>query len=400
LYWRRVIDISKLGAVNVADLAFIFQDKLENVLQLLAENSIHSCITDPPYHLTIEKRFGKKGAKAPKVKEGADKVFARAARGFMGEVWDGGDIAFRPETWQAVNRVLMNGGHMSAFGGARTYHRMACAIEDGLFEIRTMIPWIYGSGFPSGNKWMNEEKTVGTLIKPANEPICVARKALYEKSITAQYKANGCGGLGIDDCRVPPAENDRTSYGIGGYAGGMTGNTYGKWEVERDEYKRPEKGRWPPNVVLAHSIECTEGECVDGCPVLALAKKAKFFPSFYYCAKASKKEKEAGLEELEYEMLHRVNSGGLENEPRFAPAERKNIHPTAKPLGLMRWLIRMFCPPDGIVLDPFMGSGSTGVAAILEGRRFVGIEMIPSYYNIAKHRIQWASKIREAACTV
>jgi site-specific DNA-methyltransferase (adenine-specific) len=147
------------------------------VLKELADNSIHSVVTDPPYALvSVTKRFGKAGSKEPKV--GATGVYNRGAAGFMGKTWDNGDTAFDPEFWVEVMRVLKPGGHVLAFGGTRTYHRLACAIEDAGFEIRDQIGWLYGSGFPKSHNQSGEWEGWGTALKPAWEPIVVARKAL------------------------------------------------------------------------------------------------------------------------------------------------------------------------------------------------------------------------------
>ena len=168
------------------------------VLASLPENSIDAVVTDPPYHFaSIVKRFGKEGS-AP-AQYGTDGVYARSSRGFMGKEWDGGDIAFRPETWALVWRVLKPGGHMVAFGAPKNYHRLACAIEDAGFEIRDSLMWVFGSGFP---KSMNIGNGWGTALKPAYEPIVLARKPLSEKTVAANVLRWGTGALNIDATRV------------------------------------------------------------------------------------------------------------------------------------------------------------------------------------------------------
>ena len=169
-------------------------------MQKLIDNGIQvdSVVTDPPYHLTsIVKRFGKEDS-AP-AQFGTDGAYARASKGFMGKEWDGGDIAFRPETWELALKLLKPGGHLLAFSASRNYHRMAVAIEDAGFEIRDQMMWLYGSGFP---KSLNIGDGWGTALKPAHEPIVMARKELSEKSIKDNVLKYGTGGINIDDCRV------------------------------------------------------------------------------------------------------------------------------------------------------------------------------------------------------
>lgn len=399
----------------------LLQGKLESRLPGLPSAFVHATITDGPYHLgKVAKRFSKKDAAPPKVYEpGGRAVFGRKAKGFMGLEWDSGDVAFRPETWELIHARQLPGSYLLNFSGAQTYHRITCAIEDSGLEIRDSIDWIYGTGFPAGSvnvaKMIDKRAGVdtkakdwtpttplarahageGTLLKPAHEPIAVARKALAEKNVTDQVLATGTGVMYLDACRVLAPEGDREDYGLShSPTGGMTGVVYGDWKVKRQEYKRPPGGRWPPNLIFSHTQECTEETCSEDCPVQALGDRARFFPTFRYCAKPGEAEKEAGLEGLEAGKLHRVNPGGLENEPRFAPKECKNDHATVKPVSLMQWLVRLVCVPDGIVLDPFMGSGTTGIAAALEGRCFIGIEKDPRSFRIAAARIKHAVEER------
>ena len=184
------------------------------VLATLPADSVDACVTDPPYHLTsIVKRFG--AVDAAPAKFGTDGAFSRMSTGFMGKEWNAGDIAFRPETWAAVLRVLKPGAHMlcfggtrtahrmTCFGGTRTAHRMTCAIEDAGFEIRDTLMWVYGSGFPKsrniGGGW-------GTALKPAYEPIILARKPL-DCTVAANVQRHGTGAINVDACRVPAASS-------------------------------------------------------------------------------------------------------------------------------------------------------------------------------------------------
>ena len=295
-----------------------------HVMATLDDNSIDAIVCDPPYEL-----------------------------GFMGKAWDNTGIAYDVSVWQQCLRVLKPGGHLVAFGGSRTYHRLAVAIEDAGFEIRDQIQWIYGSGFPKSHNLKDEWQGWGTALKPAHEPAVLARKPLCG-TVADNVTTWGVGALNIDGTRV----------------GG-------------------ESGRWPANVILDEdaakaldeqsgvlSRTGSQGTRVKAEGLLGLGgdgNKNVFYGDsggasrFFYTAKASKAEREAGLD---------------------APiGERANIHPTVKPLSLMRYLVRLVTPKGGKVLDPFMGSGSTGCASILEGFDFVGIDITPEYVAIAQKRI-------------
>ena len=367
-------------------------DCLEEMQKLIDDGvQVDSVVTDPPYHLTsITERFGKEGS-AP-AQYGTDGAFARASKGFMGKEWDGGDIAFRKETWELALKLLKPGGHLLAFSSSRTYHRMAVAIEDAGFEIRDQIMWLYGSGFPKSlnigkavdKKLGNERVTVGertrnvkpfdddngwnsnnttgnyiytkgntqyegwgTALKPAHEPIVLARKPISEKSITDNVLKHETGGINIDDCRIELSEGDDPRLGgegswktdkmakdvyVGGYAGKDT--------------KSNELGRFPANVMH------------DGLQ--------EDWARYFYCPKTSKAER-----------------GEL------------NTHPTVKPKKLMQYLCRLVTPKNGTVLDLFMGSGSTGIAAKDEGFNFIGIEKDKEYFEIAGARIKSSSPLMD-----
>jgi len=293
----------------------------------LADASVDAVVTDPPYHLaSIVKRFGSPTA-APinnaDEKAGIWGPYHRTSKGFYGEQWDGGDVAFDPETWAEVLRVLKPGGHLVAFGAARNYHRLAVAIEDAGFELRDLIAWLYGSGFPKNHRTgrtMDEADAElwdgwGTALKPAIEPIALARKPLSEKSVPANVLRWGTGALNIDACRVQPDDE----------AGA---------------------GRWPANVAHDGSANAVQGFPTD-------------CARYFYCAKTSADERGVG-----------------------------NDHPTVKPVALLAWLIRLVTPPGGLVVDPFVGSGSTAIAAHICQRPFVGIELKPAYLDIAERRLR------------
>jgi len=349
---------------------------------------VDAVVTDPPYHLTsITERFGKEGS-AP-AQHGTDGAFARASRGFMGKEWDGGDIAFRAETWALCFELLKAGGHLLAFSGSRTYHRMAVAIEDAGFEIRDQIMWIYGSGFPKGhnigkaidkaagrpqgstyecnfknNVYMSKmgggktDTTTkpntelaqqwegwGTALKPAHEPIVLARKPISEKSIAENVVKHGTGAINIDACRIDHDNHAKSRVRKAGSEFGL--NSGWNSHVNVDTLYDPSKGRYPANVIH------------DGLQ--------EEWARYFYCPKTSTAEREES-----------VTQNGQ---------DRNNTHPTVKPVELMRYLCRLITPKGGTVLDPFMGSGSTGLAAKTECIEFIGIEREQDYFDIATDRI-------------
>jgi DNA modification methylase len=414
-----------------------------DTLRGMPDNSIDSIVTDPPYGLS-----------------------------FMGKRWDY-DVP-SVEIWAECLRVLKPGGHLLAFAGTRTQHRMAVRIEDAGFEIRDMIAWVYGSGFPKsmdvskaidkaagakrdvvsasenvrpnsdrgnglahgeyGNEWSitapateaaRQWQGWGTTLKPALEPITVARKPLAG-TVAENVLAHGTGALNIDGCRVGWPDGKVPEIGTPAWGGptkkltavpGQEGET-----VERAEPHRA--GRWPANLIHDGSDEVVAGfpDSNGSGPARRLnrsagnragdwgmnAKEADdaalrdagtgSAARFFYCAKASKRDRDEGLEHME--AVHRPNGNKWTDQDyrvtrgeRPASAEsgpRKNTHPTVKPTDLMRYLCRLVTPPGGVVLDPFMGSGSTGKAAMLEGFRFIGCEMSPEYLAIANARITHA----------
>lgn len=380
----------------------LLHDDCRRVLANMADNTVDSVVCDPPYHLTsIVRRFGPGQAPA---QFGTDGAYARASRGFMGQTWDGGDIAFDPTLWAEVLRVLKPGGHLLAFSGTRTYHRMAVAIEDAGFEIRDMLAWLYGSGFPKSHDFAAESKAGGvrvlspefvghvmaegwgTAVKPALEPICFARKPLVG-TVAANVLEWGVGGLNIDGCRVE-APDESTAH-VSGANVGVFGADNRRGMVRGGNTA----GRFPANVLHDGSDEVValfpreagggfgkRGGRVGGVHEYGLAATMETVgygdqgsaARFFYCAKASKRDRDEGCAWL------------AEGD------DRGNPHPTVKPTDLMRWLCRLVTPPGGLVFDPFAGSGSTGKAAVLEGFRFLGVEMTDEYIPVALARIAWA----------
>jgi len=325
------------------------EDCLEAMQKLIDDGvQVDSIVTDPPYHLTsIVDRFGKKGSSP--AKHGTDGAFARASKGFMGKEWDGGDIAFRKETWELTLKLLKPGGHLLAFSASRNYHRMAVAIEDAGFEIRDQLMWLYGSGFPKshnlGDGW-------GTALKPAHEPIVMARKPLSEKSIADNILKHGTGGINIDGSRVE--------------GGRFPANVMhdGSEEVVSG-FPHTKSGTLSPDMNIKESTGWSGGSKADRVKNTFIGNEGSA-ARFFYCPKVSKSER-----------------------------GEDNTHPTVKPQELMKYLCRLVTPKGGTLLDPFMGRGSTGMAAKDEGFKFIGIEREKEYFEIAEKRINAASPLME-----
>ena len=324
-------------------------------LRELPDASVAAVVTDPPYGL-----------------------------GFMGKAWD--HAVPSADVWREVLRVLRPGGHMVAFFGSRTYHRGAVAIEDAGFEVRDQLMWIYGSGFPksldvskaidkaagverevlstrrvqdirggkynSADAYMEHAITApatdaarqwsgwGTALKPAHEPIVLARKPL-QGTVAANVLAHGTGAINVEGCRVGDEELPE-----------MTAGQARVGTFERGNMVTPARvGRWPANVLHDGSDE----------PCGLLGDAARFF----YSPKADAEDRNEGL-----------------------PRDMRNTHPTVKPVDLMRWLVKLVTPPGGLVLDPFMGAGSTGKAALLDGFDFIGVDLDPKHVAIAEARLR------------
>ena len=382
-----------------------------DVLAQLEAETVDAVVTDPPYGL-----------------------------GFMGKGWDHGVPGV--EFWAAALRVARPGAHLVAFGGTRTHHRLMCAIEDAGWEIRDVLMWLYGSGFPKSHNgpWG------GTALKPAWEPIILARKPLAG-TVAANVQRYGTGALNIDGCRIEP-----TGEVLGGGRVSSRANGWDRpWKANpdavaaahdrgRESVARAERlGRWPANLVLDEDAAAlldgqsgnlqargNKGPSVADGPALygpSRRNSGAEYPTdsggasrFFYCAKASRAEREAGLSGgavVTRTPMAGRGQGGLKCrtcgkwkvsgnpcsclEPDFEPTDFErpataNHHPTVKPVALMRWLCRLVTPPGGLILDLFVGSGSTGVAAVLEGFGFLGIEKEAEYVQIADQRIQHASR--------
>jgi len=434
------------------DRATLYCGDSRDLLPSLEPEQFTACVCDPPYHLTQASRRGSPRNNDPETPFGRTRL---GSKGFMGKTWDGGDVAFQPEFWVEVLRVLKPGAMLLAFGGTRTFHRLTCAIEDAGFEIRDCLMWLYGSGFPKSldiskaldkaagaerevagskvglpgyslnqsnnpggvamsgnidNSLRNPEKECaittpatelarrwdgwGSSLKPAWEPIVLAMKPL-DGTFARNAHRYGVAGLNIDDSRI--------GVGKGGQRDGertATERYADRGSTNFAPTPGPRggdaKGRWPANLLLDEEsramLDRQSGER-PGCRSRSNAKpKSKFRPDqghympqgpiypdtggasrFFYCAKANKRD--------------RTCDGQVENK-----------HPTVKPRSLMEYLCRLVTPPGGgLILDPFMGSGSTGIAALLTGNRFLGIELEPESFETARQRVETISQQHEAS---
>lgn len=422
------------------------------VMERLADEGVQveSVVTDPPYHLTsIVKRFGKDGS-APAKSNGATGVYGRATAGFMGQKWDGGDIAFRPETWQLVMALLKPGGHMLVFGGTRTFHRVACAIEDAGFEIRDAIMWHYGSGFPKshsvskaigraagaerekvrsdknfGRSRLDDGKTTfgdyagqwditvpateaakqwdgwGTALKPATEIICLVRKPLSEATVAANVLRWGTGALNIDGCRVEgqiPAFDYFETGSKRGYDGGIKGGA---------RTGKQREGRWPANVIHDGSEEVLEafarfGNTGGGIPTKGNSDStANVYGDYEKRSLIGHLDKgtaarffycaKAGINDrvTTCSVCGTQQIGGRTcncTDDEGKPACQRG-HPTVKPVDLIAYLCRLITPPKGTVLDPFAGSGTTAMAALREGFDAILIEKEARFVADIKRRL-------------
>lgn len=316
------------------------------VLKDLEDNSIDSVVSDPPYGLS---QISTQVFNECMLKWCTDdRSFMPSSKGFMGKTWD--SFVPPPSLWDEVYRVLKPGGHTLIFAGSRTQDLMGLSLRLAGFEIRDCIQWIYGSGFPKSlniGKQLKEWEGWGTALKPAYEPALLVRKP-FRGSVAQNVLEYGVGGINVDGGRI--ATDDDLGNGLVNHKKKTSHYTFTMNSTLIVGHKR---GRWPSNVLLNESIQ-------------------EEWTKYFYCAKASREEREKGL---------------------YGDGSRSNIHPTVKPIDLMRYLCRLITPPGGTTLDPFMGSGSTGIGAIKEGFDFIGIEREEEYFEIAKARIEYWTSI-------
>lgn len=270
---------------------------------------------------------------------------------------------FSREWSRACLHALKPGGHLAAFAAPRTSHRLTCGLEEAGFEIRDVLMWLQGQGYPA-TRVLPDGK--GTGLKPAWEPIVLARKPL-DGTLDQNLAEHRTGAMNIDDCRIELTREDSTE----------EGRAHGR------RITASPQGRWPANLLLSHGESCTPQVCEADCPIELLGLRHRFF----YAAKAPRRERDAGCEKLRHQVVQTFKIGA-HNEKLCDENPVANIHPTVKPIDLMRWLVRLLTPKRGLVLDPFTGSGSTGAAAVLEGARFHGIEREAMYVPIARARIK------------
>ena len=423
-------------------------DCIEEMQKLIDDGKqVDSVVTDPPYHLTsITERYGKEGSAPAKDRDG---LYQRQAKGFMGKEWDGGDVAFRKETWELAYKLLKPGGHLLAFSASRNYHRMAVAIEDAGFEIRDQIMWIYGSGFP---KSLNLGDGWGTALKPAHEPIVMAKKRL-EGTNKQNKDKYGTGGINIDGCRIKtnPEVDDmlREVERVQRDESNVWSNKNSGFKNENNNLTGvPIEGRFPANVmhdgsdVVKDIFPNSKGFVSNGDAKVGETSKGAIPPlrrgnatsygddgsaaRYFYCPKTSKSERNVGLDNFTAKPMawgnqakaelkrgnldfkgkgtaykdrglfeHNRNQEKGDGSKHNKVAMRLNTHPTVKPQELMKYLCRLVTPKGGVVLDPFMGSGSTGMAAKDEGFDFIGIEKEKEYFEIAEARIKVSSPLME-----
>lgn len=440
----------------------LMQGDCLDLLPGLPDNSVHSCVTDPPYEL-----------------------------GFMGRAWDKSGIAYNVEMWREVLRVLKPGAHLVAFGGTRTYHRMACAIEDAGFEIRDSIHWLYGQGFPKSldvskaidkmagvereitgyrspfpadharpnknfSRWSKaldkarEQSQIyghldnnitesglpitapatdlarqwsgfGTALKPAHEPIVLARKPLSEPTVAENVIKWGCGGLNIDACRVGINHWTKKDGAKSGSDNGHIGQLKNR---QAGVVRESNMGRWPSNIILSHSPSCN-GACVEGCAVRELDGQSGERPSggglngkFGGVFSSSYDENGEHKQVTDRESKLYFDQGGASRfyhtaewdiEQDFiipfyycAKASRRergegNSHPCVKPISLMRYLARLITPPGGHILEPFLGSGTTAIAAEREYFSVLGMDKEADCIEIARKRLGQAEKQSSAS---
>ncbi len=414
----------------------LYQGNMLEMLDVIAPNSIDSIITDPPYELN-----------------------------FMGKGWDNSGIAFQKETWEKCYQVLKSGGYLLAFGGSRTFHRIACAIEDAGFEIRDTIMWLYGSGFPKSMniglaidkkngvdseivgytnlsmpdfkdagaknvanggmnkvgynvgesadrmeqpiyKAQNEWAGWGTALKPAYEPIIIARKPC-ENSCVDNVLKYGTGGINIDECRIPTTDTWHRKEQETNTAIGYQRKNKSMY-AQKSEGEMNENGRFPSNVILTYDDSDYEEVCGEmpntNCERFGKSNAPDNYGDegsasrYFYCAKASKKDRDEGLDA--FQKVQRTDGSIRSNAETGRifggnSSLSRNIHPTVKPTSLMQYLVRLVSPKNATILDCFNGSGSTGKAVMWENKerdsryKYIGIEMTAEYLPIADARIRY-----------
>jgi site-specific DNA-methyltransferase (adenine-specific) len=408
-----------------------------DLMRQLADNSVDAVVTDPPYGISfmgkawdgkdIEQRHQKReGHKMSEKRKESGRTTNGFGQGSMSagayDLSPTGLICFQHFTQEWATeclRILKPGGYLISFSSCRTYHRMVCGIEDAGFEIRDQLAWVFGSGFPKSHNLDGDWDGWGTALKPAYEPIVLARKP-FRGTVADNVLQHGTAALHIDACRIAyESANDLESatWGTGTKISG--GNYVGGTVRLGQNIEGNPQGRWPANLLHDGSddvLDCfpdSDGQNgyvgpeykkeptgiynEYGPPPQHLPRKDSGSAArFFYCAKSASYERHAGLEHLEAQKVNDGRKVDADNAYQRGATDRLNIHPTVKPIALMMWLCRLVTPPGGTILDPFMGSGTTGIAAKLEGFNFIGMEREAEYMHIAEGRIAWWDKKRWA----
>lgn len=435
----------------------IYHSDCLELMRHMEENSIDAIVTDPPYALTGVSRNGSPRNNDPSTPYGRTKLGGPSG-GFMGKAWDAALPSI--DVWQEALRVIKPGGHLVCFGGTRTYHRLACAVEDAGWEIRDCLMWIYGSGFPKSlnvSKAIDKEVGVeramightkagssslhrvtrveqgyresltdvtpdalditapnsdaakqwdgwGTALKPAYEPILLARKPL-NGTVAQNVVKWGTGAVNIDACRVETDENLQGSTVRNDIRGGAFASGHKMNPGDIPDYEQNPLGRWPANVIHDGSDEVLDvfpeapGQCADAKIDGTERKNQNVYGAMRYgrTGEPSADSVNAGL--VGFNMrpgLRRLDAGSAarffytakaSSSERNGPLGIKNSHPTVKPLALMTYLLKLVVQPGGTALDPYMGSGSTLVAAKELGLRGIGIDREDEYITIAAKRL-------------
>ena len=356
---------SRRSLLGARDRWRVIDDDTLKRLPQFPDASVDAVVCDPPYGISFDNQDWDGRA----IHHAVTPDQPRLSDGQAFERWTtmwGGELT----------RILKPGAYLLAFAAPRMSHRLTAGLEDAGLEIRDVLMWLYGQGMPKSRRLPGG---LGTALKPAYEPIILARRPL-EAALQRNLKRHGTGAMSIDACRIAPPNQRTTPQPV----------------RTRPPCNAVDQGRWPANVILTHAAGCRPARCAATCPAGQLDRYAPSAQQagdgatrFFYCAKASRRERDAGCDALPARNLDLFpNARRRSSRPRTV----RNAHPTVKPIEVMRWLVRLACPPKGLVLDPFCGSGSTGIATILEGRRFIGIELDPDHAHLARTRItHWAT---------
>lgn len=368
----------------MADIRVEAGDMLDVIPRLVAEGVVcDACVCDPPYHLAATTaRF----ANVPRNERTVGKhQYGRLARGFMGQQWDGGDIAFRPETWATVATILRPGAFLVAFGGTRTHHRVWCAIEDAGFVIQDTIMWLFGSGFPKRRD----------MLKPAFEPICLA------------YKPGGKRTMQVDECRVAMSSDDAAKIAnMGGFGKASYQRQPGNSlhlsidPMPCQDASPHALGRWPANIITDGSDEVlaafpnAPGQQAEISRTAPSARTKNVYGVMQRNGEASQDRRYTENGSTDFAALPGARRGDSGSAARFFYSSKAaagdrfgSRHPTVKPVDLMRWLVALVTPPGGTVIDPFAGSGTTGAAALWAERDAILIEREAQYVADIERRL-------------